>query len=103
MQCHFPHLAFWKKRSEPLPRPVLGSETPYRRKKAEQEGPEAGAFSVRPASLLEFLVRVKAQQGEMAGDGGSGNRLGHSEASAGISMLRPYHPASYTLCIERKK
>lgn len=51
-----------------MPRPVLGSETPYRRKKAEQEGPEAGAFSVRPASLLEFLVRVKAQQGEMAGE-----------------------------------
>lgn len=86
-----------------MPRPALGGKTPYRWKKAEQEGPEAGAFSVRPASLLAFILRVKVQQGKMAGDGGTSNRLEHSEASAGTSMLKPYHPASYRLCIGRKK
>lgn len=92
-----------KKGLKPLLGPGLGDETPYRWKKVEQEGIEAGTFSTRPASLLKFLMRVKAWQGEMAGDGGAGCGLGQKRLLLETLMLGPYHPIPCRLCIERKK
>lgn len=88
---------------KPFPGPRLGDEIPFRWEKAEQEGPETGAFSRRPAGLLKFLVGVKAQHGEMVGDGGAGCGLGIVRLHLESLMLGPDLPASYRLCIERGK
>lgn len=70
----------------------------------EQEGPQAGASSIRPARrLLKCLVRVRARPGEMAGDGGTaGWGLGHTEVSAGTSEAGTMPPCS-TQATHRKE
>ena len=50
-----------------------------------------------------FFIRVKAQHGGLARDGGAGYTLGSVRLQLESLVLGPDLPASYRQCIERGK
>lgn len=50
-----------------------------------------------------FLIRVKAQHGGLAREGGAGCRLGSVRLQLESLVLGPDFPASYRQCLEREK